>query len=116
MNGKYIKKKTDRMEGLFFRTASKREEIFSIKILESFAVITTYEQRSRLRRLVSQLPEITYQHQKEDLNSRLSDVTAPVLGSNAICPALVVMERSGPWPGVENGNMSHWPSPGTAGE
>lgn len=114
MNGKYIKKLIEG-KGSFFRIASKREEIFSIKILESFAAITVYERGSRLRTLVSQLPEITHQHQ-EDLNSGLSDVTAPVLGSNAVWPTLVVMEKSGPWPGVENGNMSHRPSPGTARE
>lgn len=65
--------------------------------------------------MVNQLAEITHQHQKEDLNSGLYDVTAPVLDSNAVWPALVVMERSGPWPCVENGNMSHRPSPRMAG-
>lgn len=45
--------------------------------------------------------------QKEDLNSELSDVTAHVPDLNAMWPVLVVMERSGAWPCLESGDMSH---------
>lgn len=56
------------------------------------------------------------QQQMEDLNSALSEVTAPVPNPDTIWLTLVVMERSGAWPCTENGNMSHQPSPGMTGE
>ena len=50
MNGEYIKKKTGRGNGSFFRAAGKREETFSIKkIPELLAVISIYKWGNRLR-------------------------------------------------------------------
>lgn len=73
------------------------------------------KQRLREGKLVA-CNHTAHKLQEEDLNSTYLMSYLMSLIPKPIWPVLVVMERSGAWPCIENGNMSHWWPPGMAGE